>query len=165
MEQKLTVVADHYQFYLEDLTVPHDTASLWSEQEHDNRVAVLPGLIAVATARYGGDLPVTVVLEAAAPADRDFDGWDHVVECSLVVQGRRLSLTSPEVFGAEAPGLDLSPGTYRARIYYAGLDTIRGGADLEGEDHYRIVLWPAPATPPTLLKCKPCTATAETEVE
>ena len=40
---------------------------------------------------------------------------------------------------------------YRARIYYGKLDALSEDG-LEGEDHYRVVLWPGDPTPPVVLK-------------
>jgi len=43
------------------------------------------------------------------------------------------------------------PGWHRLRIYYGGLHTV--SADGLGEDdHYQVVLWPAPASEPKTLK-------------
>jgi hypothetical protein len=44
----------------------------------------------------------------------------------------------------------LQPGTYRVRAYFGGLDTVSADG-LEGDDHYRVVLWPAPAQEPVIL--------------
>src|SRR5262245_20233435 len=94
---------DHYQFYLEDSAIPHDTSQLWRPSPYADRLDVLPGLIAVATARYGGDVPVEVTVLAGEPEAERLDGWDHVAECSLRVESQRVWLTSPDSFGPSAP--------------------------------------------------------------
>lgn len=43
----------------------------------------------------------------------------------------------------DAARIAITPGSYRARVYYRGLSTVSANA-LQGEDFYRVVLWPAP---------------------
>ena len=56
----------------------------------------------------------------------------------------------------DAARIPVTPGMYVVRVYYGGLDTIRD-LGLEGDDHYRVVLWPGPARPVTVLKRHPMT--------
>ena len=108
------VRADHYQFYLEDQGLQPDTSRLWNEQSSGDRLDVLPGLIAVSTGRYGGDIPVTVEITSTRPTDLSLNEWDHVVECSMVVQSGQLTLSSPDDPGRER--FKIHPGTYRALV-------------------------------------------------
>jgi hypothetical protein len=138
----------HYQFYLEDTTIPHKTGNLWGPQAFANRLDELPGLIAVSTGRWGGDVPLDLKVQSLPPEAEDWAAWDHVAEVSLEVRSGRLPLTSPESFGTEVDSFAIAPGQYRARVYYGDLDKVYGGADLDGDDHYRIVLWLGPPPPP-----------------
>ncbi|HEY0603811.1 MAG TPA: hypothetical protein VGD58_12910 [Herpetosiphonaceae bacterium] len=155
MRYQFTINADHFQFYLEDDTIDRDTALLWSDQAQKDRLDVLPGLIAVATERFGGEVAVAIEVVPREPTDPDFDVWDHVVECSLEVEAERVLLTSAEADISNAPEVVLPPGTYRARVYYANLDSVGDELDLQGDDHYRIVLWPGMPMEPRVLKRKP----------
>lgn len=116
---------------------------------------MLPGLIAVGTGRYGGDVPVMIEVLPAPPTDSGFESWDHVVECAIEVRGTRLTLTSPNSFGPDSPEVALPPGTYRALVYYANLESVDAEDDMLGADHYKIVLWPGALVAPRVLKRKP----------
>lgn len=141
---EFVIDADHYQFYLEDITIAHDTSLLWAGDDFENRLGVLPGLVAVETARYGQDVPVRIVLASNEPTDDDFTQWDHVVDCSIEAHSDELYLTNPQSFPISRDNsahFAISPGRYRARVYYGSLDTVRGAGDLEGDDHYQLTLW------------------------
>jgi len=125
--------ADHYQFYLEDESIDHDTSELWDAQPHADRLDVLPGFIAVGISQYGGDIPVVVEIHESQPQDEALEIWNHVVECSIEVHSGQLTLTNPESFGAEdVPTFSIAPGTYRARVYYGNLDSVSENNDMEG---------------------------------
>ncbi|HEY0736465.1 MAG TPA: hypothetical protein VGD69_16235 [Herpetosiphonaceae bacterium] len=155
MRYQFTIDADHFQFYLEDDTIERDTSLLWSDQAHKDRLDVLPGLIAVATERFGGKVAVAIEVVPSEPIDPGFAAWDHVVECCLEVEAERVLLTSAESDISNAPEVPLPPGTYRARVYYGNLDSVSDELDLQGDDHYRIVLWPGAPMEPRVLKRKP----------
>jgi hypothetical protein len=150
-----TVDGDHYQFYLEDMAMEANTGDMWHKQAHTNRLDVLPGLIAVGTSHYGGPIPVVVEVHPQQPSNESLELWDHVVECSIKVRSGQLSLTSPITFDTDAPTFFIAPDSYRARIYYGNLDSVRDDIDMEGEDHYRIVLWPGVEIAPHVIKRKP----------
>lgn len=145
----------YYQFYLEDANAHPAYDALWTQQTYEDRVAARPGIIAVGTARYGVGIPLLIEVRESEPALEAYAEWEHVVECSICVASGRLQITNPDSFGTVVPQIDIAAGTYRAHIYYANLDSIRGGGDLDGDDHYRIVLWPGSAIAPVVLKRKP----------
>jgi len=149
--REFIVEVDHYQFYVENAQLQADTSVLWDERASDDRLDVLPGLVAVGTARYGGSIRVTIELATTRPADLSFDEWDHVVECSLAVQSGDMVLSSPAGPGRQR--FRVSPGMYRVLVLYGGLDTVV--SDYEGDDHYYIILWPDTAVSPQVLKRKP----------
>ncbi len=149
-----TVNTDHHQFYLEDTSVDHDTGLLWQTLADTDRLDVLPGLIAVGTSRYAGDVTVVVEVQPIQLAERPSDLWDHIVECSIAVRSGQLTLTSPDFFGENVPVIAVHPGTYRVRVYYGSLDSAPPPLFLEGTDHYLIELWPDTAIEPRVLKQK-----------
>jgi hypothetical protein len=75
---------------------------------------------------------------------------DQVHECSLSVPSGRLVIAGCTDYLPTAARIPVQPGWYRARIYYGGLDTLTAD-ELDGDDHYQIVLWPSgPSAPQTL---------------
>lgn len=91
MQYTFFIQADHWQFYLEDRTISHDTGDLWGCQA-DSLLQALDGLLAVGTARWGKNTPVTVMVHQQRPPDcedcvcetvregtlRTISGWLHL---------------------------------------------------------------------------------------
>lgn len=144
------IFADYHQFYLEDeqampsLLNPEATRPEWTEKTVANLLAVSPGCVAIGTAR-AMTVPVTVEIHDAVPKEA-FDDWDHITEASLDITSGRVSIGfhEPECF-------DLPSGIHRLRVYYGGLDSL-DEMGLEGDDHYRIVIWQGKAIAPRVLK-------------
>jgi hypothetical protein len=97
------------------------------------------------------NVPVTVDIADIAPEEHDFSAWDQVNECSIDVPSGRLVIAGCTDYFPEAARIDLPPGTYRARIYYGNLNSLTNNG-LDGEDHYRIVLWSESPAPVRVLK-------------
>jgi hypothetical protein len=114
-----------------------------------NWTALAPGTIEVRTAR-NMDVPIAVEVRDAAPND-DFEEWDKVFECSIDVPFGKMVIAGCIDYFPDADRIEVKAGSYRARIYYGELETLRKN-DLEGDDHYKVVLWPAQMTEPTSLK-------------
>jgi len=147
-----TIRADHFQFYLEDVDSQADTGAIWDDDAQARMLAVGPGLLAVGTVRYGGAVRVVVEVRAARPQE-SFTPWDRVVEASLEAPSGELVLFGPEDAGAAGlPGLRVPPGSYSALVYSGGLATVQDEEARQGDDLYRIVLWPGPAIRPVVLK-------------
>ena len=86
---------------------------------------------------------VRVVVEIAEGApDEDLSDWDQVNECSLEAPSGRVVIAGCTDYFPDAARIELSPGSYRARIYYGKLNALSAD-DLDGDDHYRIILWSA----------------------
>ena len=149
MHYTYTIFADYFQVYLVDEKMTWYHPEMWSETAYlEERVAAASGVIGISTVR---DLDVPVEVEVAESEPRDpVDGWDQVVDCGISVQSGNLKLGGPGL-DDDVPFISIAPGTYRARIFFGGLNTLSADG-LEGDDRYRIVLWPGKATPVTVLK-------------
>lgn len=160
------IFADYHQIYLEDSQVQvgagEDSAErvtaidalvaqLLSKEAEARHVGVAPGVVCVLTARTA-TVPLTVEVRFHPPSD-DWGGWDRVVEASLDLPSGCLMIHGVSDYLASAPRMQVDPGTYRARVYFGGLDTLSPD-ELEGADYYRVVLWPAPAEEPVTLFAK-----------
>ena len=93
-------------------------------------------------------VPVELEIVACEP-EPEFEPWDHIAEASLELPSGRLEIH--ECTGGPIDQISLQPGTYRIRAYYGGLNEISEDG-LEGNDHYKLVLWPAPSASVLVLK-------------
>jgi hypothetical protein len=110
---------------------------------------VTPGNIFVGTVR-NMTVPVDVEIHEAEPVD-NLDSWDHVNECSIEIKSGRIAIAGCTDYYPDAPRITISPGIYRARIYYGDLEALSDDG-LEGDDHYQVILWPSVFKPPIVLK-------------
>lgn len=142
--------ADYFQFYLQDEGVEGNLAESWTKEAVNRLLALAPGTIGVGTVR---NMNVPVVIEVAEnePAEHDHDCWDQVNECSIDVPSGRIVVAGCTDYFPEARRIEVAPGSYRARIFYGDLNSLREN-DLEGDDHYRVVLWPSDPGPLKILK-------------
>lgn len=69
------------------------------------------------------------------------DDWDHIAEASIHLPTGQLAVE--ECAGGIVAEFAVEPGWYRVRSFHGGFDTI-DESELEGDDHYLEVLWPAP---------------------
>jgi hypothetical protein len=144
--------ADYSQFYLHDQSsLGEFDGSCWTAEAVDRMLAVAPGTVAVGTVR-NMDVPVTVEVLDGEPGP-DLSEWDHVTECSLEVPSGCIVVAGCTDELRDAGRIDVSPGSYRARVSYGALDTLSEDG-LDGDDHYRVQLWPAPLIGPRVLKCR-----------
>jgi len=149
--------ANYFQVMLEDdgdKSVGLAMEDAWTQKTVNDRLAIVPHGISISTAR-NMTVPVTVDVLDRAPED-DFSGWDHIVECSLEIASGRIVVRGCTDWYPDAARIPVTPGTYAVRIYYGGLDTI-DDLGLEGDDHYRVVLWPGAERPTAVLKRHPIT--------
>lgn len=136
---KFEIFADYFQFYLQDETLGADLGDSWTEEALNDLLVVTPEMIAVGTAR-NMTVPVEIVI-ASTVLDEDIALYDKVNECSLNLPTGQLVISGGSDYFPDAPRIAVTPGTYRARIYYKNLSKLSEN-ELEGEDSYKVVLWP-----------------------
>ncbi len=132
------IFADYFQFYLQDEDADGDLSDAWTEQAVTDLLAVAQGTIGVGT-RRNMDVPIEVEILESEPIN-SFNDWDQVNECDIEVPSGRIVIAGCTDYFPEAARIDVQPGNYRARIYYGNLNSVSED-DLDGDDHYKVVLW------------------------
>lgn len=133
---------DHFQFYLEDreLGSKTDTTCLWDEVRDTRRVALMPGLLAVRTARFGGRTVINIGVQEHRPT-LNLDDWDSVIECGLYLPSGEAVLLSPESDYKQCPRIQVTPGNYGVLVAFEGVTRVHDEMDMEGPDAYHLNLW------------------------
>ncbi len=128
----------HHQFSLEDSD--HTDQSFTFDALDDGLEAQRHGVVAHLR-RAAGRIPIVVEVRGEPPP-ADFDAFHLVTEGSFEAPSGQLEVASPE---ANWPGSIAVPaGWLRVQLRQADLDTSTyDGSD--GADHYRVIIWPAPA--------------------
>lgn len=147
MIRRYEVFADYHQFYLWDAQASPPTDLDFTQEDVESRIKAAPYLVVIQPER-NMTVPVEIEVAAAAP-DLDLGGWDHVAEASLELPSGRLEIH--ECTGVSLDVIALAAGWYRVQALFGGLTTLSEDA-LEGDDHYRLVLWPAPPADVVVLK-------------
>ncbi|RDJ27161.1 hypothetical protein DWF00_09175 [Bosea caraganae] len=138
---ELAIFADYFQFYVQDEAANEDFGEKWTDESVERQLAVAEFSAAIGTAR-NMTVPVVLSVHAEAPAE-DFAEWDMVNECSISVRSDTLIIAGCTDHLPNAPRVPIAPGTYRVRVSYSGLDSLSEDG-VEGDDFYRLQLWPAP---------------------
>ena len=147
MIKRYSIFADYHQFYLWDHEANPDAPTDYTDEDTVRRIKAAPFVVVVQPER---NMAVPVDVEIAhEPPELALDVWDHVAEASLTLPSGRLEIH--ECTGGSIDILTVPAGTYRVRAYYGGLKTLSDDG-LDGDDHYRIVLWPAPFADLAVLK-------------
>ena len=141
MKYSFQLDTDHFQFYLEDLALEHDASLLWSDLA-DPQLDSLDGLLAIATMRWGLDTAVTIELQQSVPDDTDAEIWDLIRNAYIRTVSGKLHVTTPEGQVSQAPFISIMPGIYNVRVYYGGFNSVLDELALQGEDKYKLTLWP-----------------------
>lgn len=152
---ELSLFADYSQFYIQDESTADELSAEWTPETTDRMLAAGSGIVRIGTAR-NMDVPVLVQILEREPDD-DSAGWDHIVEASLDVASGRIAIAGCTDYFPDAARIDVAPATYRLRVSYGALDTLSEDG-LEGDDHYRLQLWPAPSIAVRVLKQRPAPA-------
>ncbi|WP_136440853.1 hypothetical protein [Pacificoceanicola onchidii] len=136
-----TLFADYFSLYLLDDAEIEIAPERWTTDDMLRKCVFGGDYLVVCTAR-NMDVPLRVeVLPEAPPLD--LTGWQHIVDGAIKTETGQLIIMGCTDYEPDAARLKLAPGTYRARISMTGLDSLSED-HLEGEDRYRIQLWPGP---------------------
>jgi hypothetical protein len=141
--------ADYYQFYLQDESTDGNLGDSWSPEAVERLLAVAPGTVGVGTVR-NTTVPVVLEITDAKPED-DLNDWDQVAECSVEMTSGRMVVAGCTDYFPDAARIDLPPGSYRTRVYFGKLNSLSADG-LNGDDHYRVVMWSAAPGPILVLK-------------
>jgi len=133
----LQVFADYHQFYVQDGGVSPDAPTEWSDEDVARRVKVAANVVVVCPVR-NMSVPVEVEVASAEPSV-DLGAYDHVAHCSLSLPTGILQVH--ECTGGELLRLSVAPGTYSVLVLFSSLGSL-DASGLEGQDSYRVVLWP-----------------------
>ena len=158
--QDLTVHADYGQIYISwDTPEPPDDpqemaqlTALDDARESGRFVGVRPGFIDVMTpGQWNFRTPLRLEVWSAEPPD-DREGWDHEVDADLDLGEGGLWIAGPPAhLKSEMVAADAPPGNYRARISGRGFTEL-GAAGADGDDSYRLRLWPRDQSSPPMLR-------------
>ena len=137
------IMADYYQFYLADNEVEPEIPEDGTDEDVQARLKVAPHIMVVYPVR-NMPVPVAVEFHDSEPIT-DAAVWDHIAECSLEVPSGRIVIAGCTDYLPDCARLGTVPGTYRARVHYGALGKLSADG-LDGDDHYLITFWPAPAS-------------------
>lgn len=149
MTATYAVFADYNMFFLlADGTRPAELPAASLNALLADLIAAGPGFVVIGTVRRM-DVAVTVEVLTEAPQDQQA-AWDHVTEAGIRTGTGTLRLG----WGTSEPGgeprIDVAPGSYRVRVCSSGFDTVSEDG-LDGDDRYRLVLWPAEPESPCVV--------------
>lgn len=151
-EHSFTLFADYHQFYLRDDTTADTDGANWNDAALKERVFVAADGFAVSTAR-NMEVPVQVLIAEQEPP-LDMGTWDHAVSFSIAALSGRLIIAGCTDYLPDAARLTVPEGPLRVRVLFAGLETLSEDG-LDGDDHYRIELWPGTPLEFAVLKSHP----------
>lgn len=139
-EIKTELFADYFQFYIQDENAAGIIGDSWTEEAVDRLLALAPGTLGIGTVR-NMTVPVSIKIFESEPdilAENSHIG--QINECDLETDTGTLVVAGCTEYFAGAMRIDVTPGIYRARIYYGNLDKLSDD-ELDGEDFYEIHLW------------------------
>jgi hypothetical protein len=145
--QVVEVIADYHQFYLWDRGMNPNAPEDYTDDDVQRRIKTGAHVVVIQPER-SMDVHVEVEIHDTEP-EHDSGQWDHVAEASLHLPTGHLEVE--ECTGGTVAEFRVNAGWYRVRSFHGGLDTINASG-LEGNDYYRVILWPAPADECRVLK-------------
>lgn len=95
--------ADYFQLCLQDENAEADLSEIWTEEAIDQKLALAPGIICVATAR-NMTVPLTIEVHDDAPEETPGD-WDQINECNIEVPSGKLVVCGCTDYFPEEPAL------------------------------------------------------------
>lgn len=146
-EFQVEVFADYHQFYVQDGGVNPDAPTDWTDEDVESRAKVSQNVVVICPVR-NMTVPVSVEVYDSQPS-YELSHVDHAIRCSLALPTGGLQIH--ECTGGERLRVSITPGTYGVIALFTGLSLLSEDG-LEGEDAYRVLLWPASAMPLEVLK-------------
>jgi hypothetical protein len=149
--QDLVVKADYGQIYIFSVAGEEEDEGFNVDEGHlilalddatqsGRFVGVQPGFIDLLTpGQWNWRTPLRLEIWSAEPAD-DRGDWDHEVDADFDVPDGRINFMPSGTATLDASA-DVPAGRYRARISGRGFTEV-GRAGAEGDDSYRMRLWP-----------------------
>lgn len=149
MSFSLDFYTSHHQFYICDKGSSGDTASdgFWTEDAFNDRLAIEDGILGIGTECYGPIRGEVIILNAKNESI-DSDLYDHIVEGGIEIKSGMVQILDCPSSEIQLE-LSVKPGFYRTRIYSINLPSVDGD---EGEDFYKIEIWPDSEMARTVLK-------------
>jgi hypothetical protein len=138
MKHPLDFYTSYNQFYITDKNSEGPiNADFWTTDAFNERLAIGEGILGVGTECYG---PVKgeVHLISGTNNQDTLHAYDHVVEAGIEVKSGAIQILDCPNSNVELE-LNIKPGTYRVRIYSSNLPSVEGD---EGDDYYKIEIWP-----------------------
>jgi hypothetical protein len=148
---KLDFHTSYNQFYLSSdqcSSLTNEPAN-WIEEGYHERLFILKNMLVIFTGSYGhikGELHI----EDKPDNKIKYDKYDHIVEGGLEVRSGILQIFDCPNSKVQFQ-VKLTPGIYRVRVYSSNLVNTDIDED-EGNDHYKIELWPDKNIKRTVLK-------------
>jgi ribosomal protein S13 len=144
--QDLIVQADYHTIFIfsdggEDEDGGYDHRGACNDASESGRfVGVRPGFIHLVTpGQWNWRTPMRLEIWSAEPSD-DRGDWDHEVDADFDVPDGRINFMPSGGSGPAVPA-GIAAGRYRVRISGRGFTEL-GRAGAEGDDSYRLRLWP-----------------------
>lgn len=137
------VFADYHQFYLQDGGIYPDAPTDWTDDDVQRRVKAIDHVVVICPLR-NMTVPVVLELHDSEPSI-DLSDYDHVVQCTVDLPTGELQIH--ECTGGEILRQKVEPGYYAVLALFSGLETI-DESGLEGNDAYRLLLWPTSSALP-----------------
>jgi hypothetical protein len=140
-EIKLELLADYFQFYIQDEKVDGDLSDSWTTEAVELLLATTDGTIGVGTVRNMDVRVIIKTFEIEPPFSTDNENTiGQINECDIEVSSGRIVIAGCTDYFPYAKRIELKNGIYRARIYYGNLDKLSEDG-LDGDDFYEIHLW------------------------
>ncbi|MEN0056717.1 MAG: hypothetical protein AAGC65_23765 [Mucilaginibacter sp.] len=138
---KLDFFTSNNQFYLCDSAYRGSTGSadFWTPDAYKARLGTAYDILGISTESFGHIKADLEVLDQP-DTQTNFNKYDHVVEGGITIQSGLLQVLNFPQYKS-CLKLIIAPGKYRVRVYSSGLANVDTEAD-EGQDFYRIVMWP-----------------------
>ena len=138
---KLDFFTSNNQFYLCDSAYKGSTGSpdFWTPDAYKARLSTAYDILGISTESFGHIKAELEVLDQA-DTQTNFNKYDHVAEAGITIQSGLLQVLNFPQYKS-CLKLIIAPGKYRVRIYSSGLANVDTEAD-EGQDYYRIAMWP-----------------------